>query len=405
MKKRIAHIDMDAFFVSIERQADPSLLGKPVAVGGSGKRGVVASASYEAREYGVRSGMPGARAQQLCPHLVFVKNGVGNYAQVSRRVKQVLEQFSPSVDFTSIDEGYIDLTGTERLFGRPLDLAFTMRQRVLEETGCSSSFGIAANRLCAKVANKFAKPGGIIEIKEGRERAFLQGLPLKLLPGAGGKTGERLKSFGITRIGQLLEVGEKELTRSFGMAGADLYLKALGGKSRITARKTEVQRKSVGHERTFANDTNDFDFLQRVLYRLCERCCRTLRDDGLVCKCVTLKIRLADFRTFTRSRTMISSSDNDREVFNTVRELLQSFNLPRVAVRLVGVSLSSLSEECQWGLFSQSSKLWRLYKGIDKIRDHYGFDSVVSGLVMGDESTSRYQGGGVNPFTRKRMAG
>lgn len=359
MIKRIAHIDMDAFFVSIERQADPSLLGKPVAVGGSGKRGVVASASYEAREFGVHSGMPGARALQLCPEIVFVKNGVGNYSQVSKKVCTILEEFSPSVDFTSIDEGYIDLTGTQRLFGRPMDVAFAMRQKVLKETGCSSCFGIAGNRLCAKVANKFAKPGGIIEIKQGKEKEFLDALPLKLLPGAGGKMGERLKSFGINMIGQLLEVGEKDLQCSFGAAGYDLYIKALGGKDKSRIKRSSLPRKSVGHERTFGSDTTDFAFLQRVLYRLCERCCRTLRDDELVCKCVTMKIRLADFRTFTRSKTMMSSSDNDREIFKVTKELLQGFNLPRVAVRLVGVSLSNLSEDCQWGLFSQSAKLWK----------------------------------------------
>jgi DNA polymerase-4 len=230
-------------------------------------------------------------------------------------------------------------------------------------------------------------------------------LPLKLLPGAGGKLGDRLAGFGVTRIGQLITVGEQFLKQSFGMAGTDLYLKANGGVAAPRKIYRDLPRKSVGHERTFGEDTTDFAFLERVLFRLTERCCRTLRDEGMVSRCVTLKVRLADFRTFTRSRTLLSATDCDMEIFREVRVLLREFNLPRVAVRLVGVSLSALSAECQWGLFSSAARLWRLYQGIDRIRDAYGFDSVVSGLVMGDESTARYQGKMTNPFHGPRFTG
>lgn len=402
MFTRIAHIDMDAFFVAIERRDNPALRGVPVVVGGTGGRGVVCSCSYETRAFGVHSGMPSARARQLCPQAVFVPTRHGVYGEASDAVRTVLERYSPDVDFTSVDEGYLDLTGTFRLLGRPLAVAERIRAEVLEATGCSASLGIAGTRLCAKVASKFAKPAGIVEVTPGREAEFLAPLPVDILPGAGGKIGERLVLFGVTRIGQLREVGEQFLRRSFGAAGADFYLKACGGSTAncngFAHRDHDLPRKSVSHERTFNEDSTDFAFLERVLFRLCERVCRTLRDEGLVARTVTLKIRLADFRTFTRSHTMLSASDCDAEIFREVRSMLPEFDLPRVAVRLVGIHLSNLSAECQWGLFSDASRFWRLYRGIDRIRDAHGFDAVVSGLVLGDETTARYQRQSMNPF-------
>lgn len=396
MEKRIAHIDMDAFFVAIERRDRPELRGIPVAVGGTGGRGVVCSASYEARRFGVRSGMPTARARQLCPQAVFVRPSSGKYSEASRRAREALQSYSPDVEFTSVDEGYIDVTGTERLLGPPLRLAQKMRADVLEATGCSASIGVAGTRLCAKVASKFAKPAGVIEVAPDAEADFLAPLPLKMLPGAGGKLGERLAEFGVTEIGRLVEVGERFLIEAFGAAGSDLYLKALGGRDsrRMRPRAVELPRKSVSHERTFGEDTTDRAFLERVLFRLSERCCRTLRDEALVGRTVTLKLRLADFRTFTRNRTLLSSTDSDIEVFEAARALLRGFELPRVAVRLVGVSISALSRECQWGLFSSAARLWRLYCSIDRLRDRYGDEAVVAGLVFGDESTARYAGRG-----------
>jgi DNA polymerase-4 len=401
--RRILHIDMDAFFVAIERRDDPSLLGKPVVVGGSGPRGVVSSASYEARAYGVHSGLSSAKAKQLCPELIFVSTNGEKYGIASRQVREILGEYSPDVDFTSVDEGYVDITGTGRLFGKPLSIASEIRQRVEEETHCSASIGIAGTRLCAKVASKFAKPAGIIEITPNKESDFLRPLPLKLLPGAGGVTGKRLEQFGVTEIGQLHDVGEQFLKRSFGAAGTDLFMKSAGGGiSYGLAQSGEGQRKSVGHERTFSEDTIDFAFLERVLFRLSERSCRTLRDEGLVARCTTLKIRLSDFRTFTRSYTTITATDADLEVFAIARRLLRQFKLPRIAIRLIGVSLSNLSKECQWGLFNRTAKLWKLYQGLDNLRDSYGQDAVVSGLVFDDSTTERFRGKFTNPFLGPR---
>lgn len=402
---RIAHIDMDAFFVAIERLERPELEGSAVAVGGLGPRGVVCSASYEARRFGVHSGMPMARARLLCPELVCVAASSGKYAEASRRVREVLSDYSPDVEFTSVDEGYIDLTGTRRLLGEPLDIAQRIQADVLAATGCHASLGVAGTRLCAKVASKFAKPRGVVEIALGAEATFLSPLPLKLLPGAGGALGERLAEFGITTIGQLAAVGEKFLERTFGVAGSALYLRATGGRSGFRpssfGHRPGSPRKSVSHERTFREDTTDSAFLERVLFRLSERCCRTLRDEGLVGRTVTLKLRLADFRTFTRCRTLLSSTDCDVEVFNAVRALLRGFELLRVSVRLVGVAVSGLSLECQWGLFSSAAKLFSLYRGIDLVRDRYGDEAVVSGLVLGDVATARYgpRSGGSSPFS------
>jgi len=389
MEKRIAHIDMDAFFVSVERLGRPELRGVPVVVGGTGVRGVVSAASYEARRFGIHSGMPTDRARRLCPDAVFIRPSRGKYGEASRRAREVLLRYSPSVEFTSVDEGYVDLTGTGRLLGPPLDVARRMRAEVLAATGCSASLGVTGTRLCAKVASKFAKPGGVIEVAPGAEAAFLAPLPLRMLPGAGGKLGERLAVFGLTRIGQLDEVGERFLKLAFGAAGSDLYLKALGGgdghRFRRRRRPEGPPRKSVSHERTFSEDTTDRAFLERALYRLSERCCRTLRDEGLVGRSVTLKVRLADFRTFNRSHTLAGASDCDAEVFAAARGLLRAFELPRVAVRLVGVAVSALSAECQWGLFGSAARLRRLYHGIDRIRDRYGQEAVLAGLLVGPD--------------------
>jgi DNA polymerase-4 len=405
MTPRVAHIDMDAFFVAIERLERPELAGVPVVVGGLSGRGVVCSASYEARAFGVHSGMPMARARQLCPQAAFLSTSSGKYSEASQRVQEVLNGYSPDVEFTSVDEGYIDLTGTRRLLGAPLDVVRLIQEEVLAATGCTASLGVAGTRLCAKVASKFAKPAGVVEVAPGAEAAFLAPLPLRLLPGAGGSLGERLAEFGITTIGQLARVGERFMERTFGAAGSALYLCALGGRAGFRpssfGHRDDIPRKSVSHERTFLEDTTDFDFLERVLFRLSERCCRTLRDERLVGRTVTLKLRMADFRTFTRSRTLLSSTDSDSEVFEAARAMLREFDLPRVAVRLVGVSISALSEECQWGLFSNAAKLFRLYRGIDFVRDRYGEEAVVAGLVLGDAATARYgpRRGGGTPFS------
>jgi len=385
---------MDAFFVAIERLERPELEGVPVVVGGLSGRGVVCSASYEARAFGVHSGMPMARARQLCPQAAFIGTSNGKYSEASQLTREVLSDFSPGVEFTSVDEGYIDLTGTQRLMGAPLDVARRMQAEVLGATGCTASLGVAGTRLCAKVASKFAKPAGVIEIAPGAEEAFLAPLPLRLLPGAGGTLGERLAEFGVTSIGRLAKVGEHFMQRTFGAAGSALYLRSLGGRSGFRpssfGHRDDIPRKSVSHERTFLEDATDFGFLKRVLFRLSERCCRTLRDERSVGRTVTLKVRMADFRTFTRSRTLLSSTDSDSEVFEAARAMLREFDLPRVAVRLVGVSLSGLSVECQWGLFSNAAKLFRLYRSIDSVRDRYGEEAVVAGLVLGDAATARY---------------
>lgn len=404
MAKRIAHIDMDAFFVSIERRDNPELCGVPVVVGGNSRRGVVCSASYEAREYGIHSGMPTAKAYKLCPHAVFVSTSSGKYGEASRAVRAVLTRFSPDVDFTSVDEGYIDLTGTQRLFGQPMDVAQRIRDEVLRATGCSASLGIAGNRLCAKVASKFSKPAGIIEVAPGREREFLQHLPLELLPGAGGKMGERMIGLGITRVRHLLDRGEPFLRHYFGAAGVDFFIKAEGGSVAPWKIYRDLPRKSVSHERTFSEDSNDMAFLERVLFHLVERCCRTLRDEGLVCTCVTAKVRHADFRTYSRGRTMLGASDCDLDIFNEARTLLRGLMRLKVPVRLIGVSLSALSPHCQWSLLDNTAKQWRLYRGIDRIRDAYGDAAIVNGLVMNDSKSARYKTRVLNPFLPAKYA-
>ena len=366
---RIAHIDMDAFFVAIERLERPDLEGVPVVVGGLSGRGVVCSASYEARSFGVHSGMPMSRARLLCPQAAFIGTTSGKYSAASARVREVLADFSPDVDFTSVDEGYIDLTGTQRLLGEPLAVARRMQEAVLAATGCHGSIGVAGTRLCAKVASKFSKPAGVIEVAPGAEEAFLAPLPLGLLPGAGGSLGERLAEFGITTIGQLARVGERFLERTFGAAGAGLYQRAVGGRRGFRpssfGHRPGAPRKSVSHERTFREDTTDRDFLERVIFRLSERCCRTLRDEGLVGRCVTLKLRLADWRAGLYERERYTAFGPGDVLFYRHDTWHRGTPMNPGALRLVQ-NLTYRRAECEWISTLHVGWAWQAYR-----RDKY----------------------------------
>lgn len=371
-RRIILHVDMDAFYVAVETLLDPRLQGKPVIVGGDGPRGVVASCSYEARAFGVRSAMASVRAKQLCPHAVFLRGNHGLYAQYSERIHEVFRSFTPHIEPIALDEAFLDLTGAQRLFGSGCDVAASIREAVFSVTQLSCSVGVAGNKLLAKLASKEAKPPilapnrpripteqaapaipgtrrsgpGILEVISGEELIFLNQLPVRALWGVGPKTFERLARFGVTTIGDLGAIPADTLIRSLGEAsGRHLHALANG----IDDRPVESDRsaKSIGHEETFADDHFDTRFLETELLRMSDAVASRLRSAGVRGRTVQLKLKTADFRILTRSRTLPQAIDTARPILETARALLHAADviseITGTGVRLVGVSMSSLS--------------------------------------------------------------
>jgi DNA polymerase-4 len=358
------HIDMDAFFASVEQVLDPSLKGKPVIVGGRSGRGVVTSASYEARKYGVHSAMPGFQAKKLCPHGIFLPNRRRVYSEFSDRVFAILEGYSPTVHALSIDEGLIDLTGTERLFGPPLKTADTIIRRIETEVGLPSSAGLSTSRVTAKIAATLAKPHGLIYVPPGSEKDFLLPLAVEILPGVGPKTHKALNQKGIKIIGDLLK--HTELTAR--------YLD-LGGSSE----RHRHHDHSIGNETTLDKPVKEIVQMEEILWELVEEVGGRLRREELFARCLTVKIRYANFQTLTRSRTLPSPTCFDKEIFEVVSDLLRQNASPGRAVRLLGVSASALqSSGWQEPLLNRDKRnsYEQLYKGIDELRRKYGEDSI-----------------------------
>ncbi|MGE5816683.1 MAG: DNA polymerase Y family protein [Deltaproteobacteria bacterium] len=358
------HIDMDAFFVSVERVLDPSLRGKPVIVGGRDGRGVVTSASYEAREFGVHSAMPGFKAKRLCPHGIFLPNRHGIYSEYSRKVFSILDRFSPEVHSVSIDEGVIDLTGTEKLFGPPLKTADLIIRQIEAELGLPSSAGLSTSRVTAKIAATVAKPRGLIYVPAGCETDFLAPLAVTLIPGVGAKTHRSLVQHGIHTIGEFLEHGEPA-ARFLDLSESD--------------RKKRSHDHSIGNETTLAQPLSTRERMEEVLWELTEEVGGRLRRQNLYARCLTLKIRYTDFRTLNRSRTIGTPTCFDREIFAVVSALLQKNLAPGRAVRLLGVSASALQTDgWQDSLFGHiKGPSWeKLYRGIDDLRRKYGTETI-----------------------------
>src|SRR5271156_5624078 len=338
----ILHIDMDAFFVSVELLARPELRGLAVIVGGQrDQRGVVTSASYEARRFGVHSAMALRTAAKLCPQAVFLDGHHDLYSQWSDRVAAILAKYSPIVEMASIDEAYLDLAGTERLHGPPLCAANKLLREITAVTGLPCSGGLGATRLVAKVASDQAKPRGLVWVPSGSEAAFLAPLAVRRIPGIGKVTDAALKSLGIETIVQLQSLPLERLEESFGRWGTALYRKARGIDSYEFF--VDAEAKSLSHNQTFGADTNDAEKLQAMLSYLCQKVSKRLRDAGLHARTVTLTIRFADFTTITRSHTLAEPCDLDTEFLKTVRDLFSHSWNGRAMLRLVGGALTSLS--------------------------------------------------------------
>ncbi len=385
--RTIFHVDMDAFFVSVEELFDPSLKGKPVVVGGRpDARGVVSAASYAARKFGVHSAMPLRTAYKLCPQAIFLDGHPHRYRECSEKVHETLLSFTPTVEMASIDEAYLDMTGTERLHGPPFLAAHKLHERIRERTNLNCSIGVSTAKLVSKVSSDQAKPNGVLWVLPGNEARFLAPLEVRRIPGVGKVTEENLRKLGIRKVGDLARLDDGFLEERFGKWGL-----ALAGKSRgqdaggwfDSAVGGRAVPKSISHEHTFGNDTADAGTLHSTLSRLSEMVCRRLREHGLWARTVQLKLRYSDFSTFTRAHTLDHASRIDTEVLAEARNLFDR-NWTGKPVRLLGVHVGNFTEaEGQMSLLDQgSSDRWsKALDAADRLRDKYGESAV--GLAGG----------------------
>ncbi len=385
MSRRILHLDMDAFYASVEQADFPEFKGKPVIVGG-GSRGVVAAASYEARKFGIRSAMPMFQALKRCPEAVVRPVRMGRYKDVSRKVMAVLRAVSPLVEQVSIDEAFVDVSGTEGLFGPPEALARSIKGKILDATGLTCSIGIAPSKLVAKIASDFRKPDGLSVVSGGDVAAFMRELPAARLPGVGARSVEVLERLGVRTAGDVLRFSPEFWRKRFGKHGLSLYEKA-AGKDDSPVAPVRVP-KSFGAEDTFPKDASDREILEKWLWLQSERVGRDLREHGLQGRTVTLKIKFADFRQITRSRSLSEATDATDLIFQTAGRLLAEAN-PKQPVRLCGVSVSNLERgPRQMRLFQDPSveRLKRLDRALDAIRDRHGPEALRRGRVFDFES-------------------
>ncbi|MFP4499415.1 MAG: DNA polymerase IV [Candidatus Hydrogenedentota bacterium] len=385
--RRILHIDMDAFFASVEMVRNPSLVGKPVIIGGdeTTARGVVSTASYEARKYGVHSAMPLAEARRRCPHGTYMKGNFADYAAASHAVKAVLDTVSPLVQMASIDEAYVDVTGSQKLFGGDDAIAAHIKQAIRKRTGLPCTIAITPNKLVSKVASDEGKPDGYVCVGPGEERAYLAPLAVKKLPGAGPRTCSVLESLGVMTAGQLAVMPLAALEQVFGAQVAISLQRTARG---IASDEVEVEGtpKSISRETTFDRDLVNWEDVERVLAYLTERAAYTLREEGLEAQRVTLKVRYAGFETHTFGKMLSMPTCVDHEIAAALRELLPKAKQRRARVRLIGVNLSALRfNQHQLHLFDRAhAEKWeQVLERMDAVRMKHGFESLRFGKSMG----------------------
>lgn len=384
LQSSILHVDMDAFFVSVELLARPELRGKPVVVGGRpDQRGVVSAASYEARKYGIHSAMPLRTAGKLCPHAVFLDGHHEKYAEWSDRVAAILGRFSPIVEMVSIDEAYLDLAGTERLHGPPLAAADKLLRAITRQTDLPCSGGLASTRLVAKVASDQGKPRGLVWVPPGVEARFLAPLPIRKIPGIGEVTERALRALGIETVEQLANHSQVNLEKVFGQWGTALYRKARGGDAYEFL--IDAEPKSISHNHTFGEDTADVPEMETMLSHLSQKACKRLREAGLHARTLTLTIRYAGFQTYTRSKTVAEPVNLDADIYRIFLELFRANRDRKRKVRLLGTALSQFTHGAgQLDLLDadRREKLDKLTKAADGLRDKFGFGSVQFGASL-----------------------
>ncbi|HLA93867.1 MAG TPA: DNA polymerase IV [Actinomycetota bacterium] len=378
----ILHVDLDAFYASVEVLKDPSLAGRPVIVGGAGTRGVVMSASYEARTYGIRSAMPAVRARRLCPDAVFVAPDFEAYKAHSNRFREVLLAVTPLVEPISLDEAFLDVSGATRLFGEPEAIAVKVRQEVLSEVGVSCSVGVASSKLVAKLASEAAKPDGLVVVTADGVHAFLDPLPVRALWGVGEKTGETLSRLGVRTVGDLARTPPSVLGRLIGeQHAADLIDLALGMDQRPVV--PYEAPKSVSHEETFDRDLDDERELLREALALSQKVAARLREDGYQARTITLKIRLANFTNLTRSRTLTGPTDVAADMYQVVGELFRVLPGARRRVRLLGVVATGLVPAGQDQLALLRGERWGdVERAVDRIERRFGRGTAMPAALL-----------------------
>lgn len=383
----ILHVDMDAFFVSVEEVLDPSLKDKPVVVGGNPEgRGVVSAASYAARKYGIHSAMPIVKAKRLCPQAIFLRGSHRRYSEYSEKVFEILRRYSPLVEPMSLDEAFVDLTGCERLHGPVLKTAENIRNEIRENLDLNASIGIASNKLLAKIASAYCKPNGMLWIAPGMEKRFLAPLPIRRIPGIGPKGEVLLKRMGIRSVGDLACIPLEHLEEAHGKWGASLYRKARGISSSPVISEREDPR-SISRETTLETDSTDPLFLESILSYLTEKVASQLRQHKLFAGTVALKLRYSDFHTVNRSKTLDMPTAEDHILLQTGVGLFRKLFKSGARVRLIGITCTSMTAHLhrQEELFDcKAGQNWDdLYEGIDQIRHKYGFKSLLRATSRG----------------------
>ena len=380
MEKQIIHIDQDAFFVSVELLKDPTLIGKPVIVGGNANRGVVTSCSYEARKFGVRSAMPSKQAAQLCPHAIFVRGNMDDYSKYSSMVTEILRERVPVLEKASIDEHYIDMTGMDRFYDT-MKFAQDLRQRVIRETGLPLSFGLSVNKTMAKMATNESKPNGELKVSKDDVQSFLAPLSIQKIPGLGKSAFAKLAERGIQTIGQLARISHDELTGYFGKNGTDLWKKANGVyDSQVVPYR---DRKSIGTQSTFHADTVNTDGIKQLLISMVTELCYQLRNQRKLTSCITVTIRYSNFETHTQ-QLKIPYTSLDSLLSDRAKGLFDKLYDHKSLIRLVGVRLSDLiSGHEQISLYNSSEGQYKLYQAMDKIRNKFGEKSVKLASSIG----------------------
>ena len=375
----VAHFDLDSFFVSVERLKNSALIGKPVIVGGSTDRGVVAACSYETRVFGVHSAMPIRQARKLCPQAISVRGDFESYSHYSRLVTSIIRERVPILEKASIDEFYMDLTGMDRFFGCS-QFTKELKQTVVRETGLPISYALASNKLISKIATNEVKPDGQIEVKHGQEKQYLSGLRIDRMPGIGEKTAVQLRQMGFFTLRDLSETNPALMEMRFGKSGLDLIRRASGIDDSPVVPYSE--RKSISTENTFESDVMNADFLLTELVRMTSKIAFLLRQQKKLSGCVTVKIRYADFSTETK-QTVISYTAADHVILAAVKEIFHKSYKPNLQVRLIGVKLSHLIQgEYQLDLFSGATENRKLYDAMDQIRNRFGEGSVIRAITL-----------------------
>lgn len=380
-RRWVIHIDMDAFFAAVEQRDNEELRGRPVIIGGVGNRGVVATASYEARRFGVHSAMSMVEARRRCPEGVFLPCNHGKYSQVSAELNHIFAEFSPMVEPLSLDEAFLDVSGMEQLYADPKQIACCIKKRIKEQLGLTASAGVASNKFLAKLASDLQKPDGLVVIRPGEEQAILRELPITRMWGVGEATEQILKKMGIYTIGQLAKADVVRLAQHCGQVAYAIHRLAHGQDDRLVT--PEMEPKSIGNEVTFPIDIKTLSQIETELLALSEKVGRRLRQHGYSGRTITVKIRFASFKTITRSKTLLEPTSFDEVLYKTAMDFCRQISLHE-GIRLLGVTVSNLqSGSGQLSLFTQEdNKRTAVYEAVDKLRNKFGESIVTKGRLL-----------------------